>query len=453
MQRNSESDDIRTALAAASITWQGVSIDTRTIQPGNLFFALRGERFDGHDFLDRAFAAGAAACVISGDFQTDLAPVLRVPDTLRALQSLAGEVRHQADVKIASVIGSHGKTTTKDILAAILNTRFRIFHTDKNVNGLIGVPLTLLKWRPEHEIGVVEVGISKPGEMDILGKIAAPDIVIYTCVAPTHTEFLVNRERIDREKSKIFQYIRPGGLRILNADDPYVMRHFQPECTVTFGQNSADYIFRNLKANPDGAEFTLTGPGLPETVKYTLPFPGEHNIYNACGAIAAALRLGVPPENIQYGLNSITLSPHRSRIIRISGKILIDDTYNAAPASVEQSLIMLKRMGGGRSIAVLGDMLELGDTAVRAHEHLGDLCRSIGIDRLFGFGPLMQHACARAEMYGIPVVHVGNGKDLGPILLQELQDGDIVLIKASRGMRGEDIVRFLCESGEGVGEP
>jgi UDP-N-acetylmuramoyl-tripeptide--D-alanyl-D-alanine ligase len=424
--------------------WTGVSIDTRTLNQGDLFFALQGDLLDGHDFIKAAFSKGCSAAVVQADFPGCHFPLVRVENTLEALQKLACHVRATMPAKVVAITGSHGKTTTKDFLAAILGTHFSTLKTQKNLNGLIGVPLTVLNLKPEHQIAVIEVGISKPGEMDILGPIVRPDAVIFTCVAPSHTEFLNSVQNIRVEKNKLFHWMKPGGKRVLNGDDPLVMQSLEDGQSITYGTHSCDFQGIMTLMEPGTTQFKVIDANRNQEHEFSIPLPGRHNMMNSLAAIAAASALGVPFDQMQAGLSSPEFSPHRSQIIKIHDIYLIDDAYNAAPKSMESSLKMLKEIAGRhRAIAVLGDMLELGPESQQMHEHIGELVAEYHIEFLFGFGELMKHACRKACELGANAIHLEDCLAISRILMTRINPGDVILLKASRGMRAERIIDDL----------
>jgi UDP-N-acetylmuramoyl-tripeptide--D-alanyl-D-alanine ligase len=433
-----------THLPAEPVT--GISIDSRTIKPGNLYFALQGERFDGHAFVSNALDKGAVAAVVNSDFKESHDRLLTVEDPLSALQDLAGFHRDRLAIPIIGIIGSHGKTTSKDIAASVFRQRYRTACTFKNLNGLIGVPLTLLAIDQMHEFAIIETGISKPGEMDVLGSILKPTGVITTCFACSHTEYLKDLAGITKEKSRLFEYLIETKLRVLNADDVNIMQSYDAGTSLTWGFESGQYRCREATLSANSSQFTVIQPGELPSMQFSLPLPGKHNISNALPVIALARHFGFEPEEIQRGFNGIDLSPHRSRVISTKGITLIDDSYNAAPLSMEISLDMLKSMAGSkRSIAVLGDMLELGDVSITAHKKIGKLVSNLNIDLLLCYGPWMKYTAETVLKENGTARYFTTRHEITKDLLETIQPGDTILIKSSNGLRSCDIVTALLD--------
>ncbi len=422
---------------------RSICTDSRSIKPGQMYVALAGERFDGHDFARSAIESGAVAVVVSHGRCRDIEPRIEVDDPLTAIQDLAAYARRQTEIPLTAITGSHGKTTTKDMLASILGQSRSVLATYQNLNGVIGVPLTLLNLEPFHQAIVIEVGISIPGEMQRLASIVQPDHAIFTCVAPAHSQFLPTLQHIANEKKKLMSWIRPGGHPILNADDPVIMQECRFPDTITFGLEGGDYRGRILTADPSGISFEVSEPG-GHRHQYLLPCHGRHNVYNAMGAITAARLQETPETDVQKGLDSFNLSPHRSRIVQLPDLTVIDDTYNAAPNSMACAFRMLiDYPGSGRRIAVLGDMLELGQGSPDAHRRLGSIFADSRIDLLIAFGPDMRFMIDEVKKRGIVCHHFADNMEAARGLKVLLQSGDIVLVKASRSMHAEKIVEQL----------
>ncbi|MBN1880204.1 UDP-N-acetylmuramoyl-tripeptide--D-alanyl-D-alanine ligase [bacterium] len=423
--------------------FNGAATDSRTIKPGELYFALAGERFDGHDYAAAAISKGAAAAVTARGKCVDVQPRIEVDDPLSAMQALAGYARSRVDIPVIAITGSHGKTTTKDILAAIMSQNRRTLATYQNLNGLIGVPLTLLQLDETHKTLVIEVGVSVPGEMKKLASIVKPTHAIFTCVAPAHSQFMPTLKAIIDEKKQLFEHLKPGGKAILNADDPMIMRDCQISEGVTFGLDSGDYRARILVSEPRGTEFEVLGPFEYRTT-FNIPCHGRHNIYNALGAVCAAHLIGVPDHFIQTGMDTFILSPHRSQIIKLDERTVIDDTYNAAPSSMRCAFRLLAEYPAhGRRIAILGDMLELGEGSVEAHKRLGISIADFGIDMLIAFGPEMLYAVEEATRRGVICHYFTDNRHTANAVADLLKTGDVILVKASRSMHAEMIVEHL----------
>ncbi|MCD4653502.1 UDP-N-acetylmuramoyl-tripeptide--D-alanyl-D-alanine ligase [bacterium] len=425
----------------------GITIDSRKIEKDQLYFALTGDRFDGHDFAGDALTKGASAVVTKAGHCEKLSPRIVVADPLRAMQLLGGYVRSLVDIPVVAITGSHGKTRTKDILASIVKQHHPgSLSTFQNLNGLIGVPLTLLQLERSTPSLVIEVGISMPGEMNILAPLVKPTIAIFTCVAPAHSEFLPTLDEIAIEKSYLMDNVLPEGKILLNADDPLIMKHYRWSNAITFGLDSGDYRGKITAKLSSSTEISITGPD-NEYFSINLPMIGVHNATNAIAACVAARLMEIPITTIQDGLKKIDMSPHRSRIINHHGIIIIDDTYNAAPKSMLMALKMLQEYPTlKRRIAVLGDMLELGESSTEAHKQLGKNLVKTRPDAFFAFGPQMISAIKIVSDSNIPCQHFMDNNQIGMELAKFLNPGDVILIKASRTMCGEKIISDLLAS-------
>jgi len=428
----------------ADVTVQGFSTDSRTLQAGDLFIPLRGERFDGHDYLAQAVRHGAAAC-LSEEVVVGLnIPVVQVRDTLQALGDLAAAVRQRFSAPVIGITGTSGKTTSKEMLAAILTHTGPGLKSAGNFNNLVGVPLTLFGLRPNHQWAVIEMGMSARGEIARLAQIAAPQIGIITNVGAAHLQNLGGISGVARAKGELFIHLPPGGTAVINADDPQicqlplangVRRLFFGNCAEAQVRSSA------ITAAEGMVSFTLH---LPDTeAPVCLPLPGRHNVQNALAAAAAAWLLGVAANDIVAGLAEFKPCPGRMELIELPGDLLLlEDSYNANPLSVRAALDALHDLGRpGRRIAVLGDMLELGPAAPDLHHEVGALVPSRA-DWLFTLGELAREIAAGATAKGMPAERIVAVLDLDELLdrLQGLlAPGDRLLIKGSRGMRMERI--------------
>ena len=429
----------------------GVSTDTRTIRPGELFVALRGENFDGHQFLKAAFDQGASAAVVETGTRTPAGRVcLKIADTLRALGDLAAHMRGRQPLKVIAVTGSNGKTTTKEMLVRILERRYEVLSNTGNLNNLVGLPLTLFRLRPEHEVAVLEMGMNRPGEIARLTKIAAPDVGLITCVAPAHLEGLGSIEGVARAKGELFAGLSPDALGAVNLDDPLVVKQARPLAgrMVTFGfhpradMRAINVTQRSLRRT----SFTLVTPQADVPVRF--PLLGRHNVGNALAAAAAAWALGFSPARIATGLDDFPPFPGRLELKPLPGRIyLLDDTYNANPASTRAALEVLARLRGrGRAVAVLGDMLELGPKTADMHRSVGESAAQLGVDLLAAVGSEAKHVVRAAEQHASPPAQAVGFKDTSSAadwLTNHLKPNDRVLVKGSRGMRMEYIVKRL----------
>lgn len=445
--------DVRTVAAVtggqiihngADVPIQGISTDSRTLQAGDLFIPLRGERFDGHDYLAQAVRHGAAAC-LSEEVVVGLnIPVVQVRDTLLALGDLAAAVRSRFSAPVIGITGTSGKTTTKEMLAAILSRTGPGLKSAGNFNNLIGVPLTLFGLGREQQWAVIEMGMSARGEIARLAQIAAPQIGIITNVGAAHLEQLGGISGVARAKGELFIHLPAGGTAIVNADDPEICQlplangvrrllfGIAPEAQVRASQ---------VRAVDGMVNFLLHLPGTD--VPVCLPLPGRHNVQNALAAAAAAWTLGVAATDIAAGLAEFKPCPGRMELMELPGDlVLLEDSYNANPLSMRAALDALYDLGRpGRRIAVLGDMLELGQAARDLHHEVGALVASRA-DWLFTLGDLAGEIAAGAAAHGLPAERIIAASTVDELLdhLQPLlQSGDRLLIKGSRGMRMERV--------------
>src|SRR5947209_5924425 len=366
----------------------GYSIDSRTLNSGDLFIAIAGERFDGHDYLQAALEKGAVAAIVQAGrkVNADARRLLMVEDTVEALQSLGAAARRLWGKPLLAVTGSAGKTTTKEILAHILATRFRVMKSSGNLNNHIGLPLQLLKFEAEHDVGVVEMGMNHAGEIRALGELAHHDLAVVTAVAPVHLEFFESLADIARAKYEIIETLHPGGVAVLNADDDYVCqfgRDFKGK-VVRFGiKRSADVSAQKIKLNSaEGSTFELVVGNVGEPV--TFPLVGEHNIYNALAAAAAAMERGISPSQAAAALSSIAPPDKRGQVLHLNGATIINDCYNSNPRALEAMIDTLASMKAERRILVVGEMLELGPTAEALHRECGKHAAEKKIDMVIG---------------------------------------------------------------------
>jgi UDP-N-acetylmuramoyl-tripeptide--D-alanyl-D-alanine ligase len=428
-------------------TVSGVSIDSRTLAPGELFFAVVGPRHDGHAFLaDVAGRAGAAVVSKDVEIPAGLA-VVRVPDTTRALADLARHDRRSTTVPVVAITGSAGKTTTKEMTARLLETRGSVLRTQGNLNNQYGLPLMLLRRQAEHTSLVLELGMSAAGELRHLSGIAAPDVAVITNVAPVHLEFFPSVDAIADAKAEILEGLRPGGAAVLNGDDPRVRRigeRHQGE-VVWFGHDRAFAVSaERWRGTVHGMRFDLRVGG--ETVDVALPLSGPHFVMNFLAAAAVAHRLGVTPSTIAAVATEMTPAAHRGEVLRLGqGITLIDDSYNSNPAAVEAATTALTMAGGGRRVAFLGDMLELGPSGRELHVETGRLL-GVRVDVLVGVGPLAHALLEGASQAGAPpsgLHHFADSTQAAGAAAELVQAGDAVLVKGSRGVRMEAVVDAL----------
>ncbi len=425
----------------------GYSIDSRTLNPGDLFIAISGEHFDGHEFVQAALEKGAVGAIVAAGKQVagDSPRLLKVDDTLKALQLLGAAARRLWGKPLLAVTGSAGKTTTKEILAHILATRFRVMKSSGNLNNHIGLPLQLLKLEAEHDVGVVEMGMNHAGEIRALGALAHHDLAVVTTVAPVHLEFFGSLAEIARAKYEIIETLPTGGVAVLNADDEYVSqfgRDFKGK-VVTFGiKRSADVTAQKIKLNgAEGSTFELVVGNVGEPVSF--PLVGEHNIYNALAAAAAAMERGISPSQAAAALSSIAPPDKRGQVLHLHGATIINDCYNSNPRALEAMIDTLASMKAERRILVVGEMLELGPTAETLHRECGTHAAEKKIDVVIGVRGMARAVAEAACGSGTQAQFVETPEQAGEWLARNLRPGDAVLLKASRGVKLERALDLL----------
>ncbi len=420
----------------------GVAIDSRRVQPGELFVALGGERVDGHDYLDAAAARGAVAALVMRRVDSALPQVL-VDDTTLALGDLASAVRAQRSARVVGITGSNGKTTVKTLTAAILSRHGRTHFNTGNYNNEIGLPLTLLALPPEAEYAVLEMGAGKPGDIAYLAAIARPDIGLVNLIAPAHLERMGSVEGVAETKGALYQALPADGVAIINADDAFASFFSGlagARRQLRFGlEQAADVRADILEARVDGSRFVLRTP--QGDAEVTLPLAGRHNVANALAAAAIALALAVPVATIVAGLQQA--GAVTGRLVRTAlpgGGTLLDDSYNANPGSMAAAIDTLALAGGERWL-VLGDMAELGTDARALHAGIGSRARERGIERLFAVGPL---GAATAAAFGADAQHFDDQPALIAALRTQLHAGVTCLVKGSRSAAMERVAAALA---------
>jgi UDP-N-acetylmuramoyl-tripeptide--D-alanyl-D-alanine ligase len=418
------------------------SIDSRTVRPGELFFAVKGERLDGHDFVEQALEKGAVAAVVRKD-QLQRYPaktrLLAVDDTLVALQTLAQSVRKLWRRPVIGVTGSAGKTTTKETIAHVLGTKFRVLKSEGNFNNHFGLPLMLLKLEPEHDVAVIEMGMSHAGEIRALAKIAQPEIGVVTNVAPVHLEFFDSLAGIARAKYELIESLPANGTAILNADDEYVSqfgRGFKGRVKMYGTAASADVRAENIQSRAqEGSEFDVVIGAARQHAR--LPLVGEHNIGNALAAVAVGLERGLKPAEAVAALATVMPADKRGQVLQVGNITVINDCYNSNPKALNAMVDALASMPAKRRIVVAGEMLELGPTGAEMHQAAGRHVAEKKIDVLLGVRGLAQAMVESARAAGIRAEFVAAPEQAGEWLAHEARDGDVVLLKASRGVKLE----------------
>jgi UDP-N-acetylmuramoyl-tripeptide--D-alanyl-D-alanine ligase len=441
---------VQRAMSTAIAT--GYSIDSRTIQPGDLFFAIHGERFDGHDFVEAVIEAGAVAAVVARtNFEryTNLAVrkrLLLVDEPLAAMQRLASSVRRHWGKRVIGITGSAGKTTTKEAIAQVLESQFRVHKSHGNLNNHFGLPLQLLRLQPEHEVAILEMGMSHAGEIAALCKIAAPDWGVVTNVGTAHAEnFSDGQAGIARAKYELVAALPRLGTAILNSDDKYVRqfgRDFAGK-TIYFGiETLADP--RAVSITPMGAEGTrFTVVANDHSAEVKLRLMGEHNVHNALAGIAVGLASGISLEECAAALEKLEPPDKRGQTLQIRGATLINDSYNSNPQALRAMVDTLLTLPAKRTIVIAGEMLELGPAGPRLHRECGEIMGRHGINIVVGVRGEAVSIAAGAMAAGAEAFFVATPEEAGVWLRENLRAGDAVLLKASRGVRLERALEVL----------
>lgn len=426
-----------------------ISTDSRNMTPGALFIPLRGEHFDGHDYISQAVKNGAAACLSEEIIEGLSVPVVRVPNTLRALGDLAAAYRLQLNGPLVAITGSAGKTTTKEMLAAILEQVGPGLKTAGNFNNLIGLPLTIFRMQQDHQWAVLEMGTSSLGEIERLTEIAQPTVGVITNIAEAHLETLHGLDGVSRAKGELYAGLQ-GGCAIINLDDSRVAR--LPVANgvgkLTYGlSKQAQVRAENIIDNLDSLQFDLLFEEHRQPI--VLMVAGQHNVSNALAAAAAALAMNVPPEKIAAGLKKFTPVQGRMNLLPLPcGGVLLDDSYNANPLSTVAALEVLAEMKGqGRRVAVLGDMLELGSGSAQMHQTIGAKASGI-VDLLIGVGDFAGDICrgASAGLKPEQMVQLVDVDNAIAYLQEQQRPGDRILVKGSRGVKLDRLVVALREA-------
>ena len=430
---------------------EGYSIDSRTLKKGDVFFALVGPRLDGHDFVNDAIGRGAAAAVISRAAGRDEAAlaVVRVSDTTAALQELGAHVRRTRGIRVVGITGSAGKTTAKDLTAAVLAERFRVHKTEGNLNNAYGLPLTLLRLPEDREVAILEMGMSHRGEIARLVEIADPDVGVILCVLRAHLENFGTLAKVAAAKGELFRGMRRDSTAVYNADDPQTARLGRafrgPSLSYGIASRRADVRAEAIEAEGlSGSRFLLRRGGAGTPVRLALA--GRHNVSNALAAAASGFALGLAAEAIARGLEGARPAPMRGVLHRLpNGVELFDDSYNSNPAAMERAIDLLREARTrGRRVLVSGDMLELGSYEARAHAHVGTEAAKSGIDLFVAVGPRSGRAALSARAAGLKEVrHLPDSEAAATFVAGALRSGDVVLVKGSRGMRMERVVEAI----------
>ena len=437
----------------------GVSTDSRTIQHRDLFIALRGDTFDGHNFITKAVEAGAEAIIADSKwvepnqmfFSSLNVPRLIVEDTVRTFGQLANTHRKKFKIPVLVIGGSNGKTTTKEMVSSVLRTKFRILNTEGNLNNHVGVPQTILRLEKEHQIAVVEIGTNHFGEIDYLCSIVEPTHVLITNVGREHLEFFGSLDGVSKAEGEAFEWLRQHrrstGIGFVNQDDGHLKKRskgIHKSITYGFANGPASVKGKVQSLNENACVQLEVRQRSKKPFRVQLSVPGHHNAFNALAAATVGLAFKVPVKRIQQALSSFASASKRMQVLKFDSVIVLNDTYNSNPDSVMAALGVLGSIGTpGKKIAVLADMLELGKNSIEEHKRIGEAVKSSGVKYLLTYGSLSRHtheAAATAQKS-----HYEQKAALSESLFGLLSPGDVVLIKGSRGMKMEEVVAFITE--------
>lgn len=437
----------------AEQVFTGITTDSRKVVKNNLFIPLVGEKFDGHDYIEQCFNTGAAVCLTEKSIpQIDNAAAVLVEDTGRALRDLATWHRNKYNIPVIGITGSVGKTSTKDMIYCVLAKQYEVLKTQGNFNNEIGLPLTLLNLNDSHEAAVIEMGMSGFGEISRLTGIAQPQIAVITNIGVSHIEKLGSQQGILKAKLEILEGLKPGGLVVLNGDDP-LLRDLKGKLnynTVYYGMNSGlDYNAQDYESLGEaGTQFNIKLGS--KTYKVTIPVPGIHNVYNALAAVAVGIEMNIPMNIIVDGIAEYSPGNMRQNIITYNGIKIINDAYNASPQSMQAAINVLEELcSKTRGIAVLGDMFEMGAMAEELHYGVGSFIKDKKIDYLITIGKDSKHIMQAVVDSGnqtIKLQHFDNNNEALTYILSIVSQGDFILIKGSRGMKMEQIADGIIKS-------
>lgn len=436
---------LKCAPLQGDISFTGITTDSRQVVPGMLFAALPGQSFDGHDYIRQALERGAVAALVSRSVPADL-PLLQVDDVQSALGVLAGHWRGECPARVVGITGSNGKTTVKEMIASILRQDGKVLATRGNFNNELGLPLTIFQLDKSHDYAVLEMGASKPGDIAYLAAIARPQVGVITNIGPAHLEGFISIEGVARAKGELYAALPADGVAVMNAAEPWVglWKEINKAGKIIYFNGDGEDAIQAFQAaghvtvNTPAGEFPLQ-----------LPLPGLHNLTNALAATAVCLALDIPLTHIRKGLETVSPVPGRLSLKRVSaGWTVIDDTYNANPASLYAALQVLANENG-ESWLVMGDMKELGTDSRKMHAELGDAARSLGVKRLFALG---EASAAAADAFGDMAEHFDSREGLIEALRTELRPGVACLVKGSRSMGMEHVVAAISNGNNQPGE-
>lgn len=433
----------------------GAVIDSRQVEPGYLYIPIRGERVDGHRFISDVFEKDALAVLSEEPLENPAGPYIQVASSEQALKDIAEFYRSTLSIKIIGITGSVGKTSTKEMISAVLSQKYNVLKTEGNFNNEIGLPLTILRIRREHEVAVVEMGISEFGEMHRIAKVAKPDICVMTNIGQCHLENLIDRDGVLRAKSEIFDFLKTDGHIVLNGNDDKLITVQEVK-----GVKPVFYYVEDGTAKKADLPYEITADAIenkglrglnanlhfPEEVcQIHEPIPGVHNVYNACAAACVGRIMGLTNEEICQGIAHAKTIAGRTNLITLGEVLVIDDCYNANPVSMKASLDVLAQ-ADGRKIAVLGDMGELGENEREMHYDVGKYAANTGVDILFCCGTLSEELAKGAQRGHTKVMYFADREKLIQTLINFVEAGDTVLVKASHFMEFPKIVKALEEA-------
>lgn len=440
---------------------KGAVIDSRLVKPGYLFIPMKGKKVDGHRFIPDVFAKGALAVLTEHELAQPGGPYILVDSAETAMKQIAAFYRRSLDIKVVGITGSVGKTSTKEMIASVLAQTYNVLKTEGNLNNEIGLPLTIFKIREEHEIAVLEMGISEFGEMHRLADMAKPDICVITNIGLCHLENLITRDGILKAKTESFDHLMPEGVAILNGDDDKLCDeknvNGRPVVFYGMGQAAKESVTeegRKILAQKEVYATDVCAVGLTgtkavihtqeESFETEIPIAGEHNVYNALAAVCVARCLGLTSAEMKQGIEAVQTIGGRSNLIHKNGITIIDDCYNANPVSMKASIEVLSK-ASGRKVAVLGDMGELGEEELRLHYMVGEYFKGQGIQALFAAGKLSRALAGAVRKYSprTAVYYYETKEELIKPLLEYVRSGDAILVKASHFMGFGEIVKAL----------
>ncbi len=437
------------------VLFETVCTDSREADNTSMFVAIRGERVDGHSYISNVVKAGCR-CVIAERVPLDVkgVAVVIVEDSIRAIREIAKYVKAQVDIKTVAVTGSVGKTTTKEFISAVLDRKFNLYKTEGNFNSTIGMPMSMLELSQRNDAAVFEMGMSGLGEIEFMSEAAQPDIAVITNIGSSHLEMLGSRANICRAKMEITAGLKDGGTLFLNGDEPLLQGHESDRYKVVyFGMKNeeCDYFASNVRNTEAGLVFDMRTPA-GEFKDVAINLVGAHNVYNAMVAFSTGLKMNMTEEEIRAGLLSYKAAKMRQNIYSVAGITVIEDCYNASPESMNAAINVLgdtAKAKGGRMIALLGDMRELGTTTATLHAGVGSYLAEKKADYLFTYGELssenlangaVNNGMSEKQIFRNPVT---DAEEVGKKLLSVLKEGDVLLVKASRGLAAENVLNYV----------